>query len=258
MEQTKKRLSLSTGDRTIAIALAVLVVGMVIMGVLQKFHLCLIQGELSLFLPLLAVILLLGWGVSALVRRIRNHGVKIAVGVVLGLVVALAAMVVFSYVSFVATVSLPHAYKTVTSPSGAHKLVVMRSLDPNEDRMRTRQAARLEAAAEAGGEAAAAEDAAEAGTTTSGEAASEAGAASGDDYTVDDWGYIYTAYPRAARFFYRDDADVQGEAIIGYSSPATLMVEWAADESQARFYVQDPAAADGGEVIVRFGTAADK
>lgn len=258
MEQTQKRHRLSTGDRAAAIALAALVVATLVASVLKRFHLSLIQGELNLFMPLLAAFLLAGWGVSALVRRIKNRTVKLAVGALLGMAALLAAMIAFTYVSFIATVTLPQAYATKTSPSGKYKLVVMRSLDANEDRVRARQAARLKAAAAEGegsgaetpaetGDSAAAEPGAEAASGTSAEAASEA------EITVDDWGYVYTAYPRVARFFYRDDADVEGEAVIGYSSAATLMVEWAADESQARFYVQDPGVGDGGEVIVRLG-----
>ena len=254
MVQTQKKRRFSTGDRVAAVALAVLVAVALVVGVMQRLHLSLIQGELMLLLPLVGALLLVGWGASALIRRIRNRAVKIAVGAVLGLGLLVVAMIAFTYLSFIATVTLPHAYVTMTSPSGKYKLVVMRSLDTDEDRIRARQTARLEAAA---GEASGAEASSGAAAETTAEAASEGEAASETDgdaeITVDDWGYIYTAYPRAARFFYRDDADVQGEAVIGYSSAATLMVEWAADESQARFYVQDPAATDGGEVIVHLG-----
>ncbi len=222
-ETRKPRFRLGTGDRVVAIAVIALIVLSTALGVLQRMNLALIEGQITLLLPLLVLGLLLGWGISALVRRIRSRAVRVAVGVLLGLALFILALFAFSYASFVASMTLPRRYSTMTSPSGSKKLVVLRRLDGDEDRVNARRAARLKADPDADGE-----------------------------ITVDDWGYVYTAAPQVARFFYRSDADVEGEVAMGYASKATLMLEWAEDERQARFYLENPGVAEGGEMVVKF------
>ena len=214
---------LGAGDRFVIATLGVLVVIAVALAALRSAHILPLHGEIVLFLPILIVLLLLGWGASALFRRVRGRTARVLVGVGLGLLLFVLVTVAFTYVSFIATVSLPRPYTTLTSPSGGRKLAVLRSLDTDEARIGARKAARL------------------------------AGDPDGDpDTIVDDWGYVYAAYPRVARFFYRNDVDAQGEVVIGYTSDATLMVEWAEGETQARFYADNPGVADGGELVVKF------
>ena len=40
---------------------------------------------------------------------------------------------------------------------------------------------------------------------------------------ADDWCYRFTAYPSAGRFFYRNNADVEGQVTIAYSGGGTLI-----------------------------------
>ena len=182
------------------------------------------RGEILLFLPFLIAVVLLGWGVSAIVRRIRNGKVKVFVGVTLSAVLVFITLMVFSYVSFVATLTVPQPYNTITSPSGAHRVVVLRGLSDDEDRVQARHDARLEVDPE-----------------------------SGEDVVAEDWCYRYTAYPTAGAFFYRDDANVEGEVSIGYGAGGgTLMVEWNDGEQEAQFFVQDPGPGEGGDLYVRF------
>ena len=210
------------GDRVAAIALAVLIVLNIALNILQRAHLSLIHGEVYLFLPLLTVFLLLGWGASALFRRIGNRTVKAVVGILLGLVLFAVVIFGFSYVSFLATITIPQQFTVVKSPAGK-RLVVMRRLDTDEDRINARHDRRLEADPE------------------------------GDpEVTVNDWGYAFSAYPRVAALFYRDDVEREGEVVIGYASDATLMVEWAEEGNQARFYVANPQPEDGGELVVKY------
>ncbi len=222
-ETAQKRLNLAPGDRVtggIAVALLALIAALT---VLRKLNITLVRGELLLFMPYLLLCLLLGWGISAIVRRIRRRALRIAVGAGLGLALACVAMLGFSYVSFVATLTIPQRYNTVSSPSGAHRLVVLRTLDDDEDRVREHAAARQAADPE-----------------------------SSPDVIVDDYFYIYTAYPALAGFFYRSDADVEGAVTASYVDGATLMVEWSDDESEAHFFAAEPGVGEGGDLYVRF------
>ena len=224
--EEKQKLNLwqrmGVGDRVAAVALALLIVLNIALNILQRAHLSLIHGEVYLFLPLLTVFLLLGWGASALFRRIGNRTAKVVVGIVLGLVLFAVVIFGFSYVSFVATVTIPQQFTVVKSPAGK-RLVVLRRLDTEEDRINARRDARIAADPE------------------------------GDpEITVSDWGYVFKAYPRVAGLFYRDDVESEGEVVIGYASDATLMVEWAETGDQARFYVENPQEQDGGELIVKY------
>ena len=245
--EEKRRFELRQSDKVILIILAVQVLLIIALSVLQRFGLSLIKGAITLYLPIAALFVLVIWGAYVLIRRIRNRTAKIIVGGAVVLVVMVVLMLVFTYVGFVATITVPQKYTTINSPSGAHKLVVMRALDPDEERIEARKAARLEADPD------------------------------GDpDVTVRDWGYVYRAYPQVMGMFYRSNADVEGEIYLSYSDgvipvedeateegeeakqPAeerqhgTLMLEWQDGESVAHFFVQDPGIAEGGECTVRF------
>lgn len=222
-ESVKKKLNLSTGDRAAGVIAILLVVAMAVLAVLRSMHIELIRGEFMLFIPFLLVFLALGWGVSAIVRRIARPTLRTVVGVVLSLALVFLAMVAFSYLSFVATLTVPQAYNRVTSPSGARRLVVLRRLDDDEERVQARRDARLEADPE-----------------------------SDPEIIADDWCYAFTAYPTAGGIFYRSDADVEGAITIAYASGGTLMVEWSDDEREAHFFVEGPGVGEGGDVYVRF------
>ncbi len=244
-EQTeKRRLTLRHSDKVILCVLGVLIVLIIALTILQRNGLSLVNGLATLFLPLAAVFLLVGWGVYALVRRISRRGVKLAVGAVLMLVLLVVMLLAFTYFSFVAAVTLPQRYTVIQPPSGGRRLVVMRSLESDEERMNERVAARL--ALDPNGD---------------------------PGITAEDWGYEYRAYPLLLKgLFYRSNADVEGEVHLAYrqradaqadgeatdgETPAglshgTLMVEWLDDGATAHFYVQDPGVAEGGDCYVRF------
>ena len=234
----EKKFNLRGSDRTVLIILIAMAVVIAALSIMQRAGLAPVYGSLMLYLPAAAVLLLAGWGVYMLVRRVRRDALRRALVGVLVVLVVLVITLGFSYLSLVSNISIPQKYSTLTSPSGAHRLVLMRGLDLDEDRIATRRAARLAAAQEDNAEA----DAAEANTAES-DAAENA---------IEDYGYIYKAYPEAlGGLFYRLDADVDGMAVIGYASAGTLMMEWP-DEDTAHFYVKDPGPGDGGEITVRF------
>ena len=68
----KLRLNLRTSDKVILGVVILLAVLILALGLAQRFGLLPINGALVLQLPLLAVVVLLGWGAYALIRRIKR------------------------------------------------------------------------------------------------------------------------------------------------------------------------------------------
>ena len=216
MSEPKKRFRLTGGDRIVAWVLLAMLVATVLLVVLNMLNLRLVAGELYLFLPIMAALLLIGWGGSALWRRIRPGGVRKAVGAVLVVVMALLVMLAMSFVSMFAGINVPRKYVTMTNEG--HSLVVMRALDGNEERLNARRAARLEADPE-----------------------------SSPELVAGDWGYTYTAFkPALMGLFYRPDTLLEGEVHIGYVSKAELMVEW--EDDVGHFFIKNPQVGDEGEM----------
>lgn len=254
----RRRFSLTVPDKVILAVLILLGVLILALGIVQRFGLLPINSALVLYLPMLAVAVLLGWGIYALVRRIGKPLVKGLVGGGLALLLMIVAILAFSYASYMSFYVAPQKYSTVTSPSGKHKLVVMRVFDTDEGRVEQRKAARLARAQQEGDPAADETD---------------------QEASLEDWGFIYKAYPSVLGLLYRSDADVEGEIYLSISdylqaveatrtqeegsetaeAPAEeeaphgrLMLEWLDEEQTAHFFVQDPGVAEGGECRVRF------
>ena len=239
----KKRFALRRSDKIILGVVAALTLVIIALSILQRCGLSLINGTLSMYLPFLALFVWVGWGGYALVRKIGSRTARLVVGGVLVLLLSLVLVLVFTYIGFVGSITMPQRYATVRSPSGLHELVVLRALDPDEDRMESRRIARLEADPD--------------GET---------------EITVNDWGYLYRAYPQVMGIFYRSNANVDGEVYLTYyngvvpvdaeagdgaESPekaarGTLMLEWLKDEAEAHFFVENPGVAEGGDCYVRF------
>ncbi len=246
----KERLPMRTPTKILLVVEGVLIVALLALGVLQRCGIMPVYGAIILYLPLAALFALLGWGVYALVRRIGNRTAKILVGGGLVLVLMLLLLLSFSYIAYLSFFATPQRYSTLAAPSGDRKLVVLRAFDTDEARTEERKAARL--AADPDGD---------------------------DEVAVEDWGYIYKAYPRVLGAFYRINADVEGEVYLGAedllsaqkatseaaseaapgddtradgSSHGTLMVEWLEDDTVAHFFVENPGPAEGGDCYVRF------
>lgn len=245
-EKTKKwRPSLGTSDKVILGVLGVLILLIIALSVLQRFGLMPVNGAVALYLPMLALLVLVVWGVYALVRKIKNRTVKLLVGGGLAMVLLLVLVVAYTYASYLAFYAMPQRYSTITSPSGKRKLVVMRGFDTDDERQAQRKAARLEANPE-----------------------------DTEEDRIEDWGYVYRAYPQALGLFYRSDTDVEGEIYLaitdivsqsefesasetatepqGETVRGTMMVEWLDDEATAHFFVENPGVAEGGDCYVRF------
>lgn len=241
-ETEKRRFELRHPDKIILGVIAVMVVATIVLNIMQRCGQTLINGALMLFLPTLTLFVLVGWIGYVLIRRIPGRTVRIVVGSLAGIVLAIALLLVFTYVSFFASFSIPREYATLRSPGGEHTLVVLRTLDPDEERIGQRVAARLAADPE--------------GT---------------EEVTAEDWGYVYRAYPLGLLgLFYQSNADVEGEVYLTYRDALStaaeegedvapdpepigvMMLEWLDNGSTAHFYVENPGIAEGGECYVRF------
>ena len=235
----KKRFSLSTPDKVLLGISGVLVVAIIAVNIVYRCGLALINGAVMMYLPVIALAVLVGWGGYALIRRIRKPVVKTVVASIAALLMLVALVLVVSYASYVAYYTVPQKYATIKSPSGARKLVVMRGFDIDSGRSDERKAARLEANPDGS-----------------------------PDLVPEDIIMLYKAYPEVLGILYRTDADVEGEVCLAYADPTatagedetdaeapargTLMVEWLDDEATARFYADNPGVAEGGECYVRF------
>ena len=241
--EKRRRFALRQSDKIILGIIGVMVVAIIALTILQQAGLWLINGALMLYLPVMALIALVGWGGYALVRRIRKNGLRYVAIAALATLIMVVLVLAFTYVGFIATITVPQRYTTVRSPSGKHTLVVMRALDPDEGRISQRHDARMEVAPD-----------------------------SDPGVTVTDWGYVYRAYPQALLgLFYRQNADVEGEVYLAYGDGAipfteeeaaaaaarmqrgTLMMDWDDDEQTAHFYAENPGPGEGGDCYVRFG-----
>lgn len=218
MSQPKKP-RLSGGDRIVAWTLLVMVVLTIALVVLNALNLRLVAGELYLFLPMMVLLLLIGWGGSALWRRMRPGTLRKVVGAVLIAAMALVVMLALSFTTMFAGINVPRKYVTMTNEG--HSLVVLRALDSDQTRIDARYAARREADPE-----------------------------SNPEMTAEDWGYTYTAYkPALLGLFYRPDTLLEGEVHIGYVSKAELMVEW--EDDVGHFFIKNPQVGDEGEMRAR-------
>ena len=219
----KKQFTLSTPSIIFLAAIAILTLLLVVLSVLYRNGIALIQGEILLFLPFIIGLLFPAWGLYALHAHIRRKGLRFALTVVLGLVLFFLLIVGFSYLNYVGVFTVPRQCGVVRSPDNAHTMVVLRQMDGDPDHMEARRDARVAADPEADPELSAA-----------------------------DYSYLYAAYPRIAGMFYSTKVDTEGEIHMGYTSQATLMVEWLDDNQTAHFFIENPEPGDEGEWTVHF------
>lgn len=201
---------------------ALTLVTALVAGLNRWANLYLINSALYIVLPAIILFGAVAWGVYALVRRIRRKTLKLVVGSAAGMAMFMLFIVLVLYGSVFINITMPQKFASVKSDNpGAARLVVMRMLDGDQERIEARRSARLAADPE------------------------------GDpEITVDDWGFVYTAYRQVGPFFYRQDTPREGEVWIGYKSPSQLMVDWQDDGMTARFFADNPGPGDGGEMTV--------
>lgn len=178
--------------------------------------------DISIQFALLALLLcsaLIAGGVF-LVKRVSSRGVKVLLSAVCGVLVVVIAGVLMMAGSMTMFSGMPVHYTTLTSPQG-RDAVVLRSVSMNKAAADARRVERLAADP----------------------------SSSAEEYEFSDLGYVYTAHPRIAVFFYDADAACEGSVEIGCSSEAQLMYDWS-DDHTLHMYVENPEAQDGGELTL--------
>ena len=273
MKSTKsegRRFEFGPSDKILLGIAAVLLVAVIALNIMERCGLSLINGVMMLHLPVLLVIVLLGWGVYALVRRIKRSGVKIVVGGVLALVLVLVLMLSTTYINYIAPYSgIPQRFGTVQPASGGRRLVVFWRFDQEDSHTEERRLARME------------------------EYPDDDPKTNATDVCV-----AFDAYPEVLGWFYRSNADVEGKVFLSYLGGAvaldeealaeaqaksseqaenaeqvgeegqseeaakvedihllphgTLMVDWLDENQTAHFFVKDPGPGEGGECTVKF------
>ena len=218
-EREKRQFRLNGKDRIVAYILLAMTVLTLALAGLSALGYRLVPGNIYILLPTATLLLLLGWGMSALWRRMKPGTARKVVGALLIMLMVLLLMLAMTYGSLFSGLTIPKQYAVVSD--NGHSLVVMRSLDADKDRIEARHAARLAADPEGN-----------------------------QEYTAEDWGYTYTAYARALLgLFYKSDSLLEGEVHIGFASKAELMVEWTDDT--AHFFIKNPEVGDDGEMRAR-------
>lgn len=219
MTKTKNSIlsRMARGDRIVICVLIVLVVVTLVLSGLNALDLRLIAGEIYIILPTMILLLLIGWGMSALWRRMKPGTARYVVGAVLVILMALILMVTMTVTSVFTGMNIPRRYAVMSDEDG-HTLVVLRAIDPDEQRMNTRHEARLAADPE-----------------------------DSPEMIAEDFGYTYTAYaPTAMGLFYRPSTLLDGEIHIGYASKGELMLDWS--DGVGHFFIQNPEIGDEGEM----------
>lgn len=166
-----------------------------------------------------ALIALVVW----LVRRVMRSWVKVVIGSISGLIILALAMGIMSMMSMMLLYNIPMHYTTLTSPEG-REAVVMRLFSRDMDAANARAEERR----------------------------AENPASAAEEYVLDDLAYAYTAYPKAAGFFYNSRQPSQGSVEIGCDSEAQLMYEWT-EENTLRMYIEKPELYDHGELTLDLG-----
>ena len=132
-------------DKIILGLITAMVLLTIILNIMDNAGLKLVNGALMFYLPVLSLVALVSWGVYALLRRMKSRLGKVALGSIAVLVLMMVVMVGFAYLSFVSYTALPHAFQTLESPSGKHKVVLLWRFDTDEERNETSIQARKEA-----------------------------------------------------------------------------------------------------------------
>ena len=219
-KKSKARLRLSTVDKVILIVLTVLMLLMAVVSIMNRFGYTLINGSLYIFAAFAGLDILLGWGGYALVRRFKNRTTRLMIGTLVSVVIFLLSVISVTFISMFSAVSIPVEFDTIVN--GDKKVVILKGYDVDEERMKLR----LNERAKQNPDAEVVESA-------------------------EDYGYCYYAYPKALGFFYRVDAETEGEVYMDQNSEATLMIEWP-DENTAHLFVENAGATEGGDWYLHF------
>lgn len=263
-----KKFALTGLNKVMAILLAILAVLLIIVTTLDRFGLRLVYPMLPLLGCVLLIWLLLGWGAVALFRKMKNATLRMVVGIVLGLFVAVVGMSMLTYVMQLSMIIFPSKYAVISSPEG-QKVVIMQAVDTGagseEDyeamvkRMNVRRDA-INAATPAPEDSTASEttpapensivpDVTPAPQESSTPDSASASEEVEGEYPRGAFGYVYTPYPSVLGIFYRPGAEVEGAVNRGCESEAKILYEWT-DANTVRIYIENAEPGDEGEAVL--------
>lgn len=190
---------------------AILILLLTVLGIMRWLGYHLIEAGTEYFLFGVLLCSALVALTFFIVRRFDTKWLRILLGCVGIGITFIAAIAMIRVFSVMIEISLPGYYNSFTSPSGK-TAVVLRSY--SADRAEER----------AGGE---------------------------PQGTYEELGFSYSAYPKAAAFFYNANKPGEGMLEIGCMSSAQLMYEWT-DENTMHLYIKNPEKGDGGEYSITF------
>jgi len=209
-----ERQPLSAFSKVILIAEGIVLLVGAVLSLMMRGGLVLAKPKVYAWIPIIAVAILLAWGIYGISRKMREGRLRIIVICTLGFVVLMlismcATILNYTY-SFVSS-----KFVDVRSADGC-RLTIMRRYEYDEERVKSRRTGEEDAALQEW-----------------------------------DYSYYYTAYPRKLLFFVDGNADAEGGVVIGVDSQARLMIEWI-DGHTAHLYIDSPEEFDSGEITVRF------
>lgn len=190
---------------------AILILLLTVLGIMRWMGYRLIEAGTEYFIFGVLICSALVALTFFLTRRIYSKWLKILMGCVGIALTFIAAMAMIMVFSVMIEISLPGYYNSFTSPSGK-TAVVMREYSADEALI----SERIE------------------------------GEPQGN---YEELGFSYTAYPKAAAFFYDSKKAGQGRLEIGCTSTAQLMYEWT-DENTLHLFIADAQKGDIGEYSI--------
>lgn len=197
--------------RFFLIYFALLIFLLTALGFMRWLGFCLIEAGTEYFLFGVLICSLLVGLTFFLTRRIYSKWLKILLGCLGIAVTFIAAMAMIMVFTVMIEISLPGYYNSFTSPSGK-TAVVLREYSADEALISQR---------------------------IDGE----------PQGNYEELGFSYTAYPKAAIFFYNSKKPGNGRLEIGCTSPAQLMYEWT-DDDTLHLFIENPQKGDIGEYSI--------
>lgn len=231
--KNKTRVPMSNLNRIILICLSVMAAGLLVLTIAERIGYRLTNTMLLTNGCGILIVLLLVWGVIALVMKVNNKALKILIGMAMSFLILIGSTVVSVYTMQYAMIMMPAKYATLVSPTG-EKVFIMRQMDTgmeseeaaqaSADRMEERKAYIL--------------------SQPDAEPLEE-----GDEYPRGAFGYVYRAYPGWMNFFYLEKQVGDGEIYLGYESEAELRYEWGEDGS-LKLWLDNAEVGDSGEILL--------
>ena len=195
--------------RFFIIYFAILILLLTVLGIMRWLGYHLIEAGTEYFLFGVLLCSALVALTFFIVRRFYSKWSKILL-VCIGIgITFIAAIAMIMVFSVMIEISLPGYYNSFTSPSGK-TAVVLRSYSAE------RVAERVEGEPQG---------------------------------SYEELGFSYTAYPKAAVFFYNSNKPGEGKLEIGCTSEAQLMYEWT-DADTLHLFIENPQKGDGGEYAI--------